>query len=327
MFYVYRITNLINNKTYIGRSKHSSAERDKNYYGSGPAIKKAIKKYGKENFKKDIIVDKVYDRKRIIEIEENIIALYKRHKKAEYNLMTKGYGNDVNYLNFTGKHHTDEHKKHMSEILKGRKHIPHDEKWKKHMSEVMKEKSIFVTNNPSVKGSKIYNNGIKNIIVLPNEEPPEGFERGSWYKGRIPWNKGMKKEKPKKEKKNKSTWNKGLTKETDERIANLTIKGMQTKKENRSSSKNRNSNAKKYLVIDNHGNEYIVEGCLKDFCVKHDLSYNLANHKIDKGIIQKSMYINYSNEKYRKTLNTIGWEFKFLGYCNRKVKENENSKI
>ncbi|MBQ9160904.1 MAG: GIY-YIG nuclease family protein [Methanobrevibacter sp.] len=51
--YVYRTTNLINNKTYIG--KHRRSEFDKNYYGSGKHLKSAIKKYGIQNFKIEII--------------------------------------------------------------------------------------------------------------------------------------------------------------------------------------------------------------------------------------------------------------------------------
>ena len=51
--YVYRTTNLINGKRYIG--KHRSKEFDKKYYGSGKHLKSAIKKYGLENFKIEIL--------------------------------------------------------------------------------------------------------------------------------------------------------------------------------------------------------------------------------------------------------------------------------
>lgn len=45
---IYKTTNLINGKIYIGQD---SKDRP-NYYGSGKLIHRAIKKYGKENFKK-----------------------------------------------------------------------------------------------------------------------------------------------------------------------------------------------------------------------------------------------------------------------------------
>lgn len=48
---IYKTTNLINGKFYIGKD-----ERNKpNYFGSGKLLLRAIKKYGKENFIKEII--------------------------------------------------------------------------------------------------------------------------------------------------------------------------------------------------------------------------------------------------------------------------------
>lgn len=48
---IYKITNNINNKIYVGSDKNNNP----NYLGSGKLIKLAIKKHGKENFKKEIL--------------------------------------------------------------------------------------------------------------------------------------------------------------------------------------------------------------------------------------------------------------------------------
>ena len=46
--YIYKVTNLITNKIYIGQKK-SSVFLDTKYLGSGVLIRKAVAKYGKEN--------------------------------------------------------------------------------------------------------------------------------------------------------------------------------------------------------------------------------------------------------------------------------------
>lgn len=51
--YIYKTTNLINNKIYIGQHKHETF--DKYYIGSGVLFKSAKNKYGKSNFKCEVI--------------------------------------------------------------------------------------------------------------------------------------------------------------------------------------------------------------------------------------------------------------------------------
>jgi len=53
---IYKITNLVNGKIYIGLSKLDRKKFEKSkYYGSGKLIKPAIKKHGLQNFKREII--------------------------------------------------------------------------------------------------------------------------------------------------------------------------------------------------------------------------------------------------------------------------------
>ena len=48
---IYKTTNLVNQKYYIGKDQKNNPE----YLGSGLALNRAIKKYGRENFIKEIL--------------------------------------------------------------------------------------------------------------------------------------------------------------------------------------------------------------------------------------------------------------------------------
>ena len=90
--YIYLTTNLINGKKYIG--KHFGAISD-SYLGSGTLLQRAITKYGKENFKKEILyISK--DEKENSEKEREFIKVYDAVKSDMfYNIHEGGDGGNT----------------------------------------------------------------------------------------------------------------------------------------------------------------------------------------------------------------------------------------
>lgn len=161
MIYNYITTNIINGKQYIGM--HSSEDIDDKYLGSGIYLKRAVSKYKKENFKKDIIcicetIDEAYNNEEILIGKYN--TLYpngynisptggfikpgwmseesKSKMKKTLSIMMSGEGNA-----FYGKHHSEETK----EILRNKaKDRPSAFKNKKHTKETLLKLSIIHSN-------------------------------------------------------------------------------------------------------------------------------------------------------------------------------------
>lgn len=107
--YIYKTTNLVNGKIYVG--KHEASAFDTKYIGSGVVFSKALKKYGKENF--ECVLLEAVDSKEELNIREKYwIAEFKaRDKRIGYNINEGGEGNP-------GYKHTDVFKAAMSEKKK-----------------------------------------------------------------------------------------------------------------------------------------------------------------------------------------------------------------
>ena len=108
MNFVYLTTNLVNGKRYVG--SHNGDEND-TYLGSGDIIESAQKKYGKKNFKREILET----RKEAFLLEEKYIRLNETHvSQGGYNISwTGGMGS-------WGGKHSEETKKKLSEKRKGK---------------------------------------------------------------------------------------------------------------------------------------------------------------------------------------------------------------
>jgi hypothetical protein len=71
--YIYKTTNLINGKIYIGQHKGKFSNR---YFGSGLHLKRSINEYGKKSFKVEAIVF-LPTKKQIDEFECFLIEKYR----------------------------------------------------------------------------------------------------------------------------------------------------------------------------------------------------------------------------------------------------------
>lgn len=138
MYYtIYKITNLINGKIYIG--KHKTKDLNDMYMGSGSLLKRSIKKYGAENFNKEILfvfADENSMNDKELELVNRDFCL----SEDTYNINLGGNGgwdyvnsNNMNTIKnsdaernkkislaHTGKKRSLEHKNSISKSLRGR---------------------------------------------------------------------------------------------------------------------------------------------------------------------------------------------------------------
>jgi group I intron endonuclease len=146
---IYKITNFINGKVYIGQTILVGVQFD-SYWGSGVFIKQSIKKYGKENFVKEILIE--------CDCQEDADEAEKFYIK-EFNSIKKGYNFNIGGGN--GRLGT----KH-SKISKNKMSKSANERWinmsesdriefSNKMTVINKERSSYVLKDEFIKRGKI----------------------------------------------------------------------------------------------------------------------------------------------------------------------------
>jgi len=204
MYYtVYKTTNQVNGKFYIGT--HKTVDLNDNYMGSGSLLKRAIEKYGIENFKKEILF--VFDNSEdMFAKEAEIVTEDFLVEENTYNLKIGGFGgfdylnlkfdnqahkkqhiskmNDIRKLKypngtFYGKNVTEKTKEKISKSKLGNSYF----KGKKHKSstiEKMKRSAVgkHIGEKNSQFGTEWITNGLVNIKIKKGSQYTEGFRKG-----------------------------------------------------------------------------------------------------------------------------------------------------
>ena len=217
MYYIYRITNKINGKSYIGQHKYK--DLNDSYMGSGKRLRAAQAKYGIENFEKQILVFNISKREHADLLEKTFIAA-EREKvgiKNCYNIADGGQGGnlgeDVNKkiseakkgksTSLKGKPKSEEHRRKIGEAQKG-KHLSEETKRKigeankgnKHTEEWKINHSAAVKGENNPMYGKHHSEETKRKIseARKGKKLSEETRRklSETRKGHIAWNKGNK---------------------------------------------------------------------------------------------------------------------------------------
>lgn len=180
MYYViYKTTNLINGKYYIG--KHQTKNINDRYFGSGKAILDAIKKYGKKNFSKEILY--VFDNERDMNLKEKeIITEEYISTDKNYNMGVGGEGGP----HFKGRKHSPETLKKITEANRRKKQSPETRAKiaNANKNRIFSKDTIekLSGKNNSQYGTRWswINDGqtTKRVPYLNDEDIPEGWKRG-----------------------------------------------------------------------------------------------------------------------------------------------------
>lgn len=157
--YIYLTTNLINNKKYIGQ--HCAESFDNSYYGSGKHLKSALRIYGKENFKCEILKE-CFSQEELDTSERYFIKYFNAvDSDMYYNIALGGTMCQLAYQ-------TQETRDKIGTSNRGKKRTP----------------DMVERNRNYRLGSRWMNNGVEQKL-LPNSRI-KMFEELGWHFGMLP---------------------------------------------------------------------------------------------------------------------------------------------
>lgn len=137
--YIYMTENLINGKKYIGQKKSTKFLAEK-YLGSGSLLRKAINKYGKQNFRTCLICE-CDSKEQLNEMEIYYIKLYDAQNNPNFYNIAPGGESGVGGPKFKGHTHTEESKQKISDNNKGSKNAFYGHKHSYETRKLMSEKA------------------------------------------------------------------------------------------------------------------------------------------------------------------------------------------
>ena len=190
--YVYKTTNLVNGKIYVGQKK--SDKFIPTYFGSGTLIRRAVEKYGVDNFKVEII-DSSEDAFDLDEREKFWIEELKSNfKYGNYNIADGGYLAKYDF-NEQPEWRQEEIRAKLSKVNLGRKRTPETRKRISesqtmgvnvyehgilvHSFESARECREYFKNNGLSK-SPLYDNLLRDKPICPFEEKPSYMSFRVW---------------------------------------------------------------------------------------------------------------------------------------------------
>jgi hypothetical protein len=189
MFYiVYRTVNTINGRFYIG--VHQTNHLDDFYIGSGVLLKTAVRKYGKENFTREII--KICEtEEEMFRMEEELVVTNDENPMS-YNVATGGRSGGNNRRAFLMKTDSEYRTTVIENIKCGLQkykekngHLPfegsqHTEKVKRRIGEHNKTHTGGTGFSGKMWVFDPQTN--KNLVLNKDEQIPEGYVKGKYQK-------------------------------------------------------------------------------------------------------------------------------------------------